>query len=215
IINGVQIGAVGTIPEYRNKGLSRELLKYVKEFYKENTEIFFLYANDRVYDFYEKFDFKHVYEKKFFADISELNCAGGFRKLNIENANDYKILLEVLKNSKPVTKIFGAENYWFLTMWHVFNTYMNDLYYFDGLETVAVQRQVADTLHVYEVFTSNQINLADFVLRGSAEKVRVYFPPDQIFYKVSKSEKEDTGLFLLGDFKLDNHEFRFPITAYT
>ncbi len=215
IINGVQIGAVGTLPEYRKKGLSRELLKYVKDFYKENTELLFLYANDRVHDFYKKFGFKHVYEKNFFADTNELTNAGRSRKLNIENATDYNIFLEILKNSKPVTKIFGSEDYWYLTMWHVFNTYKNDLYYFDELKAVSVQKQVGDSLHIYEVFASYPITLVDIAMQGSAEKVKVYFPPDQIFYKVSKSDEEDTGLFVLGDINLDNLEFRFPATAYT
>ncbi|MCO6473496.1 MAG: GNAT family N-acetyltransferase [Melioribacteraceae bacterium] len=215
IINGVQIGAVGTLPEYRNKGLSRELLKYVKYFYKDNTDLFFLYANERVYDFYKKYDFKLVYEKIFIADANKLSSSAGYRKLNIENKNDYKFLIDSLKTSRPVTKIFGAYDYWYLTMWHVFNNYKNDLYYFDELKTVSLQKLVEDTLHIHEVFSSSPITLADIAIKNSTDKVKVYFPPDQVKYEVRKIDKEDTGLFVLGNIDLENLEFRFPPTAYT
>ena len=44
----VQLGAVGTLPEYRNQGLSRNLIDHVISKYKNSVDFFFLFANETV-----------------------------------------------------------------------------------------------------------------------------------------------------------------------
>ena len=56
-VNGIQIGAVGTLPEYRNKGLSKYLMDLVLDKYQDSTDISFLFANETVTEFYPKFGF--------------------------------------------------------------------------------------------------------------------------------------------------------------
>lgn len=70
LINGkvkkaVQIGTVMTDHQYQNKGLSRALLQKVFEDYDKQVDLYYLFANHTVLDFYPKFDL--VEEKNIFS----------------------------------------------------------------------------------------------------------------------------------------------------
>ena len=56
-LDAAQIGAVGTVPEYRKQGLSRLLINHVIDIYSKKSDLIFLFANDSVMDFYPKFGF--------------------------------------------------------------------------------------------------------------------------------------------------------------
>lgn len=47
-LNGIQIGTVGTLPEFRNRGLNKFLMEYVSNKYDNLCDIFFLFANETV-----------------------------------------------------------------------------------------------------------------------------------------------------------------------
>src|SRR5690606_30122657 len=117
-LKAAQIGAVSTLPEFRNKGLSRQLMNYILEAYKEKVDFFFLYANDSVLDFYPKFGFRSVKENVFISELKRTNQKFCARKLDITNPDDYSLLINLINNRLPITKLFGAENYGFITMWH-------------------------------------------------------------------------------------------------
>lgn len=215
IYNAVQIGAVGTIPEYGNKGLSKKLMNYLIEKLRDTTDLFFLYANNRVFEFYKKFNFEPVKEKVFYADGIQNKSNPIFRKLNIDDKNDFLILNDLLKKNKPITKIFGAADYHYVAMWHFFNTHKNDLFYFEDQNIISIQRQIENTLHIYEVIFSKEFNINDVITTNEADELKIYFPPDQINYDIKKVDSEVTGLFVLGNIFTCNQTFRFPPTAIT
>ena len=109
-LRGIQIGAVGTIPEYRNQGLSRVLMEHVIEKYSNETDIFLLFANETVLEFYPKFGFKRFEEKVFIFRI-KYSCSlkPAARKLNIQNESDFLLLQDLINNRVEITKIFGAK----------------------------------------------------------------------------------------------------------
>ncbi|MEG2192597.1 MAG: GNAT family N-acetyltransferase, partial [Oscillospiraceae bacterium] len=59
--SAIQLGAVGTLPQYRRQHISKQLMEYVFEKYKSVPA--FLVANCEVKDFYPKFGFKLLEEK--------------------------------------------------------------------------------------------------------------------------------------------------------
>ena len=126
LINGkkckaIQIGAVGTLPEYRNQGLSRELMNYVINKNRDKINFFFLFANETVLEFYPKFGFRSVQEYIFLKEMDIPKPKYSARKLNIEDDSDYTLLQDLINHRQILTKIFGAENYGSITMWHVLN----------------------------------------------------------------------------------------------
>jgi ribosomal protein S18 acetylase RimI-like enzyme len=224
LINGkqhkaAQIGAVGTLPEFRKQGLSRQLMNHIIEVYKEKVDFFFLYANDSVLNFYPKFGFKSIKENIFIAEIEKRNHKSHARKLDITNSDDYSLLLNLINNRLPITKLFGAEKYDFVTMWHILNIYRDNLYFLEEENAVIIKEEKNDTLHIYEVIHTIQFDLQSalpkIVESDSIKTVQYYFPPDQLKYEYSKVIDEDTKLFMLGNVDLREKTFRFPTTAVT
>lgn len=75
VINGesksaIQIGTVMTHPEYRGKGLSRQLMEYVLETYEGTCDLLFLFANSTVLEYYPKFGFTALPEHQFYLNIA-------------------------------------------------------------------------------------------------------------------------------------------------
>ena len=218
-LKGIQFGAVGTLLEFRNKGLSRFLMEFVIERYKNNIDIFLLFANETVLDFYPKFGFKRFEEKVFISEINIPEPKPAARKLNIQNESDYLLLQNLINNRVEITKIFGAKDYGFITNWHVLNSYHNKLYYLKDEDAIFIMKEKKRQLHLYEIICKKYFDL-DSVLPKVIESsetisVKFYFPPDQLNYKYDKIINEDNGLFILGDFEFTNEFFKFPETAIT
>ena len=138
LLDGIQIGTVGTLPEYRNKGLSKFLMNYVLRKYDHLCDIFFLFANDSVLKFYPKFGFKSYQETIF--NLSSKIPASNYnaRKLNISNTSDLAIIKRTIAKRHTLTKRFGAIGYDFITHWHLLNVFSDKLYYLEDLEVIFI-----------------------------------------------------------------------------
>jgi len=219
ILRGIQIGAVGTLPEFRNQGLSRLLMEYVINKYRKSTDIFLLFANETVLDFYPKFGFKRFKEKVFISEINIPETKPAARKLNIQNESDFLLLQDLIKDRIEITKIFGAENYGSITMWHVLNIYRDNLYHLKDEDAIFIVKEEKRQLDIYEIICRKYFDLdaalPKIIESREIDSVKFYFPPDQLKYNYDKIINEDNGLFILSDIKFSNNLFKFPETAIT
>jgi GNAT superfamily N-acetyltransferase len=218
-INAIQIGAVGTLPEYRNKGLSRILMNYVLDKYEKHTDLFFLFANETVMDFYPKFGFSHVEERIFLLDTNIPKSNDSARKLNINIESDYNILLNLVNNRMNLSNKFGAEEYGSITMWHVLNLHLVDLYYLEEEDIIIIKMEKDNVLHIFDVIFRTsfdfQIVLPKIISSNSVKIIKYYFSPDQLNYKYNKTIIDDSGLFIRGEFNMSGELLKFPETAHT
>ncbi len=218
-LRGIQIGAVGTVPEYRNQGLSRILMEYVIKKFKDDTDIFLLFANETVLEFYPKFGFKRFEEEVFISKINIPEPKPVARKLNIQNEFDFLLLQNLIKDRMEITKIFGAKDYGSITMWHVLNIYRENLYHLKNEDAIFIMKEEKRQLHLYEVICKKYFDLDSTLPKviesNNIKSIKFHFPPDQLNYKCDKTINEDNGLFILGDFELKNKLLKFPETAVT
>ncbi|MDO9577462.1 MAG: hypothetical protein Q7J16_06215 [Candidatus Cloacimonadales bacterium] len=59
------------------------------------------------------------------------------------------------------------------------------------------------------------LQVAKIIESDSIKEIKYYFPPDQLKYDFETILKDDTGLFVRGEFDLGNEPFRLPETAVT
>jgi predicted N-acetyltransferase YhbS len=219
-VNGMQFGTVGTIPEYRNRGLSRYLMEYVLEKYKDSIDFSFLFANESVLDFYPKFGFKRQNAVIFKStnDIPKANFST--EKLNLELEDDFKLIQKMLMYRLVITRLFGAMGYEFITMWHILNIFPNCLYYLEDDDIIFIISETDGHLHVWDVIYTKPFDissaLSKVIENDNLKSIRYYFSPDQIKFKYDEVENdEDSPLFVRGDFPIVGKEAKFPATAYT
>lgn len=215
----LQIGAVGTLPEFRNRGLSRQLMELVLNEYKNKIDLFLLFANDSVMDFYPKFGFRNINESGFVAENNLPAPQFIARKLNLEDEKDYSTILNLVNNRTVLTKNFGAENYGFISMWHIINLYRDNLYYLEDKNALFIISSEDGTLHVLDVISENPIDLdsalPNLMPADDVKAVKYYFPPDQYHFSYDKVTSDLTRLFIKCNIEIDSDYFRFPLTAIT
>jgi GNAT superfamily N-acetyltransferase len=218
--NGIQFGTVGTLPEHRNRGLSKFLMEYVLNKFENVCDIFFLFANETVLDFYPKFGFTQ-YNEVVFKSSSEFPgsdyCA---RKLNISDSADLFIIKKCLKERLALTKFFGAIDYAFITHWHLLNVFPDNLFYVEDEDVILICKEENNQLHIWDVIYSAPVNLSVVVSKIIRNKnlhsIHYYFPPDQLVFNYDEIiPDKDSYLFVRGDFKIEERNFKFPITAQT
>jgi GNAT superfamily N-acetyltransferase len=219
LYKAVQLGAVGTLPEYRNRGLSAYLMNYVIDKYKESVDFFFLYANETVLKFYPQFGFRELKEKIFIQESEIPRSDYCAVKLNITKDKDYQLIFNLIKERKNLTRISGAEDYSYITMWHIFNTYPENLYYIGEEDVLIIKDEKNNILNIREIIFREAFNLkktlSGIMESPEIEYIHYHFPPDQIGYHYDKIINETSHLFILGKLELNNQLIKFPVTLQT
>lgn len=216
---GIQFGTVGTIPEFRGKGLSKYLMEYVLEKYEKTSDFFFLYANETVLEFYPKFDFERFNESIFVLESEIPDSEYEARKLDIKDKNDFNLIAKLLEKRKPLTNIFGAMDYQFITMWHILNVFSENIFYLeeDILFIVTKEKGQLNIWDIifYEPFNINLL-LTKIIPKDNSSVIIFHFPPDQLKFSFDNIKVDENSMFFVkGNFPLQTKHFKFPTTAQT
>lgn len=219
-VSALQLGAVGTLEEYRGQGLSRRILDYILSKYSGSVDFFFLFADEEVYDFYRKLGFRKINQSYFIDNVELPSPNFSARKLDISNPQDFDIIRRLIDNRQDLTAIFGARGYGFVTLWHILNIHPQNLYYLPDEDAIIIKTEKDDTLKIWDIIFSDSFDIVEALPKIiQAEKIRsinYYFPPDLLKFACDRIEPfEDYGLFVSGNFTQLETAFRFPPTAET
>jgi GNAT superfamily N-acetyltransferase len=212
----IQIGTVMTHPEFRGRGLSRYLMNHVLDHYEQECELFFLFANNSVLDFYPKFNFIQVPESQFSADITGMRRKGGsLFKLNLSKKEDLEFIKKSVLSRKSVSQQFGIENNQGIFMFYALNLFKDHLFFSKTENAIIVYKQVDETLHLYDVVSEDNVNftrLLSQIADENTKTVRFYFTPDQFMNNTKKEllNRTEDRLFVKSSSVLVNSGLRFP-----
>lgn len=217
---GIQFGTVGTLPEFRKLGLSKYLMEIVLEKYKDSTELFFLFANDSVLEFYPKFGFERLTEVVYQLNSNIPKPNYDARKLNMNNHSEFTLIKELTSKRLMLTKIFGATYFDFITMWHIINVYSKNLYYLEKEQIIFIYTLNNTRLHIWDIIFTNSFDillvLPKIILSENVESIYFHFPPDQVKFNYDKILEDQESLFFVkGNFPIRGKPFKFPVTAQT
>jgi len=219
-VKGIQFGTVGTIPGYRDHGLSRFLMEFVLDKYKDDVKFFFLFANDSVMDFYPKFGFERQKAVIFKSstDLPKPNFSA--IKLDINKEKDFKLVCKILNFRLVITRLFGAMDYEFISMWHILNIFHENLYYLEDDGVIIIMTEEDNHLHIWDIIYTKPFDISSIIAKviksDNVKSIRYYFSPDQLNFKYDEVEDdEDSPLFVRGKFQLAEKDAKFPATAQT
>ncbi len=215
---GIQFSAVGTLPAYRCQGLARQLIAHVLAYYEASTDLFFLFANDSVLDFYPKFGFRLVQDYEFLAEMPELYTEPVARALDPHNAEDWALLAHYAHHRRPISQVFSATNYGHVLLYHALNR-AHLVWYLAPLETVIAYEIQGDILEIYDIASPYECDLRA-VLRGlslpGVKCVRFHFTPDLMTLPTQAMARDQRVFpcFVRGTFSIQS-PFRFPAMGET
>lgn len=219
IKNGLQFATVGTLPEYRKQGLSKELMNYVLDKYKDWTEVHFLFANETVTKFYPLFGFQ-INDEVVFRSLSNLpEPKFSVVKLDLNNSNDVQLIKRKIEKRKPISKLFGAENFGFITHWHLLNIYPDNIYYLKDEDIIIITTEEENELHIWDIIFEKEFDLNEALMKVAKSKINTvnyYFSPDVLKYNFDEVKPtEGSPLFIIEDMPFKGKQFKFPATAQT
>jgi len=95
-----QIGTVMTDPVYRNRGLCRFLIERVLDKWEGQSDLIYLFANDRVRDFYPKFAFRCAIEYRFSKPVGRMKQPGQAKHLDLSLDKNRQFVYEKVQRSE-------------------------------------------------------------------------------------------------------------------
>jgi GNAT superfamily N-acetyltransferase len=219
-VSGIQFGTVGTIPEYRKRGLSRYLMEYVLDKVEKSADFLFLFANQDVVNFYTRFGFDRYSEVIFKSQANIPKADYSARKLDINSVQDFAIIRRLVSQRVILTRLFGARDYGFITFWHILNVFHDNLYYLEDHDVILIVSEKNGCLHIWDVIHSEPFGVKSAiskVIKGDKSKsISYYFSPDQLHFEYDSAEEDiDSPLFVRGPFPISGKHFKFPTTAQT
>jgi GNAT superfamily N-acetyltransferase len=218
----IQIGTVMTDKQHRNKGLSTMLMKHIIEEYEGQSDFIYLFANDRVLNFYPKFGFEKVAEKSYTMSARAVVQQDAVIKiLQPEVAADRAILSRLMENRKPVSHLLGVVNDQWPLSTSILDRYCDflDRYYLLKEHVIVLADRSDGVLNLYDVISQHEINpdeIVEKMVSRRDNKVEFHFIPELKKYKVmtSTADWEDDTLFVRSKQPL-RAEVLFPLTSHT
>ena len=212
----IQLGTIMTHHDYQGKGLSRWLMEKVLKEWEDKCDAVYLFANDRVVDFYPKFGFEEVLEYQYHKIVEKRD--GTMKKLDMSLEYDRKILLDTYKFSNPFSAL-PVENNEGLLMFYCSQFMRENIYYNEQYEAIVVTEYDDEVLVCYDIFCKNKCTIDDILGTMTEQKTKMVtfgFTPKKINdFKITKLQEDDTTLFVLrGKENLfANNQLMFPLLS--
>ncbi len=215
---GWQLGAVGVLPDYRDRGLQRILMQHVLG-QLSTGDIVMLFANDDVLDFYPLFGFRQVTEWLYSTQRSISPGPGPLRRLSFDSGADRKLLTRLAASAPPVTERFGARGYESVLCWYWASSLADAFYYHEADDAIVVAEQDMEVLRILDVLATRPIDLSAYLPQLVAEPVEHIefgFTPERLWPSAQPEfEYLESPLFVRGDVELPSEPFKFPLLAQT
>lgn len=217
-VRGWQLGAVGTDPDYRGRGLQRRVMQRVLA-QPGAEDLVFLFANDDVLDFYPRFGFRREREHVFTTPHRAQPAGTPFRVLAPDNDADRALLARVAAVAAPTTALFGARRYETILLWYVCNFHGEHAHYVPEHDAIIVAEQAGSTLLVYDVLARASFDLAPHLPRligAPIERLDFLYSPERDWPSAQPArEYSDSPLFVRGPHAMPEQPFKFPALAQT
>jgi GNAT superfamily N-acetyltransferase len=216
---GYQLGAVATSKEHRNQGLSRRLLTWLLNQDDAATQPVILFGNKSVLDFYPRFGFSRIIQKRFVASVAIEPAADRLPTIDLGKSADRERLASLCSRARAPGTVFSARDYYPALLWLL--TYKpRSVFWLDEVDAALVASTENDRLVLHDVIAARPFDLRDVLPRLVANPVRTLefgFGPEEWWPSASPfaADETDSPFFIRGVPAPSTEAFRFPDLAQT
>lgn len=182
-----QLSGVGTLPEYRRRGLNRCITEEALRWAAPHHDGFFLFADDDAVPFYEKCGFVPHEERAAVLRLASPPARPGLRQLDIANDRDLDLIYQMACERTPVSNVLGVlcEK---LLMFHCLNTLSDHAYHIPDLDLVIFFKTNQGRLTIFDIVGRQMPSFAEvhpFLSERPHAEVWLHFVPDKLRVEVS------------------------------
>jgi GNAT superfamily N-acetyltransferase len=212
-----QISAVGTVADYRRKGLSLELTRTAMDWARGTHDFFFLFADEDALGFYKQCGFRPAQEHKARISLSGKAARPGAVQLDMQQRDHVELAYRLASNRTPVSDVLGVFNSKLFMFWCL--TYIKDcIYYIAELDLLVLLKREGGLVTIFDIVGTAMpafTEIYSYICQPSDETADFLFMVDKMqLEKWEFNEVEGNGTHVLGNFPLEGTRFLFPYTAH-
>jgi GNAT superfamily N-acetyltransferase len=211
-----QISGVGTRPEFRRRGLNRQLTEIALEWAEGQHRGVFLFADLEAVPFYQKCGFTPIEEYLACADVAPVQRRAGAVRLDPALPDDRDRVFAHAEGRAPVSLRFGVLSARLL-MFHAQYTLQDAVWQIPELGCVVFFRRTGDRVSVYDIVGENIPRwdaLYPYLAEPGDRTVEFYFTPDRLGLAEFKLRPLAGNYpFVRGAFPVDRPVFPFTSMA--
>jgi GNAT superfamily N-acetyltransferase len=209
-----QVSGVGTVPEYRLKGLNRRLHETALRWALAEHRFAFLFADDDAMPFYAKVGFRRVADHAPFVRLQGTSPRRGLEVMDLQSRVELDSLYDLACARSPVSGVFANMNPK-LVMYHALYTLRAHAYRIRDLGAVVFMRRAGAKTTVYDVLARDLPQfeaLYPYLSSGGAEEFEFRFPTDRLGLAGVGLRQIKSNAHVIGADALDH--WVFPFTAH-
>jgi GNAT superfamily N-acetyltransferase len=213
----IQLGTVMTDPAYQGMGLSRWLMNTVLNEWRAHCDCIYLFANDRVLDFYPKFGFMKA--QQYQHRLPMIKNDSVVRKLTMSCEQDKALLLKKYGESNPFSSLPMELNTGLL-MFYCSQFMKENLYYIESCDAVVILEYEDSDLLCYDIYGGSQHSMEEILSSVALENTKTvvfgFTPKQSVGYEVVPLVEDDTTLFILAEKEnlFAEHRIMFPLLSH-
>ena len=211
-----QISAVGTLPEFRRRGLSRQLLQTAVAWARRDHDFFFLFADAEAFPLYASCGFRPAAEYKARVFLPGLRARSGAVPLDPQDPEHLALLYRLAAARTPVSDELGVLNAR-LFMYHCLYGLRRYILYLPDLGAAVLARRAGGILTVFDIVAPSMRPFEDiyrYLGAADGETVEFLFMTDKLHLgDVDLVEVEGNGTHVMGDLPFAGAPFIFPYTS--
>ncbi len=217
--DGYQLGGVASRPDQRGRGLSRRVLTWILSEADALNLPVILFANKSVLDFYPRFGFRRVLQKRFVAAGTIEPAGHPAPTVDIGVAADRERLAGLCARACVLGETLSARDYYPALLFHLIYR-PRPVYRLDEFEAALIANVEDERLVLHELLAARPFDLAAALPRLVSHPVRELefrFSPEGWWPKAQAlpAGEADSPLFVRGMPPLSTDVFRFPDLAQT
>ena len=198
---------------YRGKGYSRTIMERVLKDCDRSFEGVYLFAEDHMSGFYEKFGFMRKSEYQCRKKVNITNPAA-IEKISMESKEEQARMVDIIRKREQYGDHIMVNNPG-LFMFYLAGPFSDNVYYVPSSEAYVVANVVEDTLTLYAIFADDRISLGDIISSFGNRIKRVimaFSPENNTGFDQKMIESEDSVMLVRGSVfeSAVSERFMFP-----
>lgn len=212
-----QISGVGTLPDYRRRGLSFDLTQKAMDWARNNHDLFYLFADNEAAGFYQKCGFRRIDEYKACLSVTGKDAQPGAVMLDLKTKNDLELIYRLAVERTPVSDVLGVSNSKLFMFWCLLD-FENCIHYISELNLLVIFKRSKGLLTIYDIVGAtipSFTTIYPYISSKTDEKIEFLFMVDKLdlgSYDLIKVD--DNGTHILDDFPVEPSQFILPFTAH-
>lgn len=211
----LQISGVGTVPEWRRKGLNRKLTEIALSwaFSIGKHEFIFLFSEYAAIPFYNRCGFRPIDEYIEVVEVTPVPKQRGIFKMTPENKENLDRIYDYSMTRSPASDVFSVLSSR-LFMFHILYGMGENIYEIPDLSCIVLFNRVGSCLRIFDIVGKTIPTFSDlypYLSKESDRTVEFHFSTDKLELRnVRKKLLNGNNPFIKGEFPLEK-----PIFPYT